>query len=87
MFLTTAELKFKGIKRLRLRHEDRLKRFYCYLDLELCLITRMERFHAVTSIYANLPEQKKAGLLKKEDYFGTPTCPPFYCLGRPIWPP
>ena len=38
----------------------------------------MERFHAVTSIYENLPEQKKAGLLKKEDYFGTPTCPPFY---------
>ena len=25
----------------------------------------MERFHAVTSIYANLPEQKKAGLHKK----------------------
>ena len=47
----------------------------------------MERFHALTSIYANLPEQKKAGLLKKEDYFGTPTCPPFYCRGRPIWPP
>ena len=32
---------------MRLRLEDRLKRFYCYLDLELCLITRMERFHAV----------------------------------------
>ena len=29
----------------------------------------MERFHALTSIYANLPEQKKAGLLKKRRLF------------------
>ena len=26
----------------------------------------MERFHAVTSIYANLPKRKKAGLHKKK---------------------
>ena len=22
-----------------------------------------------------------------EDWFGTPTWPPFYCFGTPIWPP
>ena len=22
-----------------------------------------------------------------QDWFGTPTCPPFHCFGTPIWPP
>ena len=40
---------------------------------------------------ANLLEQKKAfaqkGVQLPQDWFGTPTWPPFHCFGTPIWPP
>ena len=49
-------------------------------------------FTHVASSYANLLEQKKAHLHEKrvqlpQDFFGTPTWPPFHCFGTPIWPP
>ena len=49
-------------------------------------------FTHMASIYANVLEQKKAFAFKKrvqlpQDWFGTPTWPPFYCFGTPIWPP
>ena len=27
------------------------------------------------------------GVLLPQDWFGTPTWPPFHCFGTPIWPP
>ena len=50
-------------------------------------------FTHVASMYTNLLEQKKAFKLHKkrvqlpEDWFGTPTWPPFHCFGTLIWPP
>ena len=47
----------------------------------------------MASIYANLLEQiKRKHLHKKtvqlpEDWFGTPTWPPFHCFWTPVWPP
>ena len=43
------------------------------------------------SIYANLLEQKKVFTYEKssspQDWFGTPTWPPFHCFGTLIWQP
>ena len=50
-------------------------------------------FTHMASIYANLLEQiKRKHLHKKtvqlpEDWFGTPTWPPFHCFWTPVWPP
>ena len=45
----------------------------------------------MASIYANLWNKRKRLHKKRvqlpEDWFGTPTWPPFHCFGTPIWPP
>ena len=55
------------------------------------LFFAIKRFHSRGQIYANLLEQKKAFTWKRvqfpQDWFGTPTWPPFHCFGTPIWPP
>ena len=67
---------------------------YTYILLEALLwsqqIHLQSVFTHVASICANLWEQKKAFTQERvqlaQDWFATPTRPPFYCFGTPIWP-
>ena len=60
---------------------------------EICLFNTQEYrvFTQVASIYINLLEQKtrlhKKRVQLPQDWFGTPTWPPFHCFGTPIWLP
>ena len=68
---------------------------YTYILLEALLwsqqIHLQSVFTHVASICANLWEQKKAFTQERvqlaQDWFATPTWPPFHCFGTPTWPP
>ena len=54
------------------------------------LLVHIERFTHMASIYANFLNKRKRLHKKRvqltQDWFGTPTWPPFHCFGKPIWP-
>ena len=59
---------------------------------ELLNLWCIERFHSRDQYLCKFIGTKEYCLHKKrnqlpEDWFGTPTWPPFYCFETPVWPP
>ena len=71
--------------------------FFSFTSIQSCRIKLLEKFaNRVFSLtwpaYMQIYWNKRKRLHKKrvqlpEDWFGTPTWPPFHCFGTPIWPP
>ena len=66
----------------------------CYEHLQngLLSFTKYRVFSLTWPAYMQIYWNKRKSLHKKrvqlpEDWFGTPTWPPFHCFGTPIWPP
>ena len=61
------------------------------LTKSITLIANNRTFSLTCPASMQINWNKRKGLRKKrvqlpEDWFGTPTWPPFYCFGTPIWP-
>ena len=54
---------------------------------------RIECFHSrgqhlyMQTFWSKRKHLHKKGVQLPQDWFGTPTWPPFHCFGTPIWPP
>ena len=53
----------------------------------IIIITIIERFHSRDQQPYWITETKENRVQFPEDYFGTPSWPPFLCFGTPTWPP